>query len=78
MPELIEVDIEHHHDEQEQHHHRAHVDEHEHDREELRFDEEPDRRRGDENTAPATTREYTGLRATITPSAAATRMVPKM
>jgi hypothetical protein len=38
-------DVEHHHDEQEQHHHRAHVDEHEHDREELGLEQQPDARR---------------------------------
>ena len=46
--QLIEVDVEHHDDEQEQHHHRAHVDQHQHDREELRLDQQPDGRRGDE------------------------------
>ena len=46
--QLLEVDIEHHDDEQEQDHHRTDIDQHEHDGEELRFDQQPDGRRGDE------------------------------
>jgi hypothetical protein len=40
-----EVDVQHHHHEQEQHHHRAHVDEHQHDRQELGFEHDPQGRR---------------------------------
>ncbi len=43
LAELLDVDVEHHHDEQEQHHDCADIDEHEHDREELRLDQQPER-----------------------------------
>ena len=39
---FLDVDVEHHDDEQEQHHHRADVDQHQHDGEELRLDQQPD------------------------------------
>ena len=48
LEKLREVDVEHHHHEQEQHHHRAHVHQHQHHGEELRLDQQPDRRRGHE------------------------------
>ena len=41
---LLDVDVEHHDDEQEQHHDGADVDEHEHDTEELRIEQQPDQR----------------------------------
>src|SRR5262249_13770591 len=44
----VDVDVEHHHDEQEQHHHRPHVYQHQRDGEELRVEEEPERRGGHE------------------------------
>ena len=45
---LLHLDVEHHDDEQEQHHHRSNVDKHQHDREELGLDQQPDRRARDE------------------------------
>ena len=39
---FLDLDVEHHDDEQEQHHDGADVDEHEHDRQELSLEEQPD------------------------------------
>ena len=44
LAQLRQVDVEHHDDEQEQHHHRADVHQHQHDGEELRLEQQPDRR----------------------------------
>ena len=38
---FLDVDVEHHDDEQKEHHHRADINEHQHDGEELRFDQQP-------------------------------------
>ena len=48
LAQLVEVDVEHHHHEEEEHHHRAHVHEHQGDGEELRVEEEPEVRGGEE------------------------------
>jgi hypothetical protein len=67
---LLDVDVEHHHHEQEQHHHRAHVDQHQHDREELGLEQQPDRtRRCEERTAPGKAPRAPDCATVMTPMA---------
>jgi len=48
LTQPFQVDVQHHDDEKEQHHYRANVDHHQHDREELGAQEQPDRCRREE------------------------------
>lgn len=73
----VDVDVQHHHDEQEQHHHGAHVDQHQQDREELRFEQHPDRG-GVEERQHKESADATGLREVITFSPDTTRSSAKM